>query len=131
MTILAVCLGLTRSEFTALKWSDFDWENAVLTIQRGIVYNHVGNPKTFARRKPVPLAKELVSAPEEWRGRTAYAAETDWVFASEYQKGESPVWPDSILAKIVQPAAKRAQIVKRVGWHAMRLSCTRPSVTTA
>jgi integrase len=24
MTILAVCLGLTRSEFTALKWSDFD-----------------------------------------------------------------------------------------------------------
>lgn len=30
MTVLAVCLGLTRSEFTALKWSDFDWKNAVL-----------------------------------------------------------------------------------------------------
>ena len=120
MTILAVCLGLTRSEFTALKWSDFDWENAVLTIQRGIVNNHVGNPKTFARRKPVPLAKEVVSALKEWRRKTAYAAESDWVFASEYQNGESPVWPDSILAKIVQPAAKRAQIVKRVGWHAMR-----------
>lgn len=120
MTILAVCLGLTRSEFTALKWSDFDWKNAVLKIQRGIVNNHVGKPKTTARRKPVPLAREVVTALEEWRGRTAYAAESDWLFASENKKGESPVWPDSILAKIVQPAAKRAEIVKQVGWHSMR-----------
>lgn len=67
--------------------------------------NHVGDPKTFARRKPVPLA-EVVTALEEWRRRTAYAAESNWVFASECKKGESPVWPDSILAKIVQPAAK-------------------------
>ena len=59
-----------------------------------IVNNHVGTPKTFARRNPVPLAKEVVTALEEWRGRTAYAAESNWVFASECMKGESPVWRD-------------------------------------
>jgi integrase len=87
---------------------------------RGIVDNHVGNPKTFARRKPVPLAKEVVVALGEWRGRTAYAAESNWLFAGERKDGESSVWPDSILAKIVQPAAKRAGIVKQIGWHSMR-----------
>jgi integrase len=92
----------------------------VLKIQRGIVNNHVGNPKTFAHRKPVPLAKEVVTALEKWRNRTAYAAESNWVFASECKDDKSPVWPDSILAKIVQPAAKRAGIVKQIGWHSMR-----------
>lgn len=55
MVILAVCLGLSISEFTGLKWGDFDWKNAVLTIQRGMVNNHVGKPKTLPRRKPVPF----------------------------------------------------------------------------
>lgn len=37
MVILAVCLGLTRSEFTGLKWADFDWTKQVLAIQRGVL----------------------------------------------------------------------------------------------
>lgn len=35
MAILAGCLGLARSEFIALKWGDFNWEAATLSIQRG------------------------------------------------------------------------------------------------
>jgi integrase len=120
MVTLAGCIGLSRSEFTGLKWGDFDWTDAVLTVQRGVVNNHVGKPKTLARRKPVPLAPELVTALEGWRGKTAYCADSDWVFASELKKGNEPVWPDSLLKKVVQPAAKRAGISKRVGWHSMR-----------
>jgi integrase len=120
MVMLAGCLGLTRSEFTALKWQDFDWKNATLSIQRGIVNNHVGNPKTRARRKPVPLAAELVAVLDAWRGKTAYRADSDWLFASEFKNGAEPVWPDSLLKRVVQPAAKRAGISKRVGWHSLR-----------
>ena len=45
--VLAGCLGLGRSEFAGLKWSDFNWHDATLTISRGIVNNHVaiGRPK--------------------------------------------------------------------------------------
>ena len=54
MVILAGCLGLARSEFSALKWGDINWDAATLGVQRGIVSCHVGKPKTLARRKPIP-----------------------------------------------------------------------------
>jgi integrase len=120
MVILAGCLGLSRSELTGLKWEDFNWTDAVLTVQRGVVNNHVGNTKTLARQKPVPLAPALVTALEYWRGRTAYCADSDWVFASELKSGSQPVWLDSLLKRVVQPAAKRAGISKQVGWHLLR-----------
>src|SRR5207244_197886 len=40
MVILAGCLGLSRSELTGLRWSDFDWDGQTLTISRGMVNNH-------------------------------------------------------------------------------------------
>jgi len=122
MVILAGCLGLGRSEFTGLKWSDFNWHDATLTISRGIVNNHVGNPKTQARRRPVPLALELIRVLQEWRGQTPYATDSDWVFASSYNGGRLPYWPDSVLKRIIQPAAKRAGLLKVVGWHTFRHS---------
>ena len=32
------------------------------------------------------------------------------------------MWLDSLLKRVVQPAAKRANISKRVGWHLLRHS---------
>ena len=122
MVILAGCLGLSRSELTGLRWSDFDWEGATLTIRRGMVNNHVGNPKTQARRKPVPLAPELIRILKEWRLLSPYASDSDWVFASSYNGGRVPYWPDSALKRIIQPAAKRAGLFKTVGWHTFRHS---------
>jgi len=122
MVILAGCLGLSRSELTGLRWSDFDWDGATLTISRGVVNNHVGNPKTQARRKPVPLAPELIRILQEWRRQTPYAADSDWVFASSYNGGALPYWPDSVLKRIIQPGAKRAGLFKAVGWHTFRHS---------
>ena len=67
MVILAGCLGLGRSEIVGLKWADIDWGEAVLSVQRGVVHCHVGNPKTLARRKPIPLAPELLTVLREHR----------------------------------------------------------------
>jgi integrase len=120
MVILAGCLGLTRSELTGLKWGDFDWADAVLTVQRGVVNNHVGNPKTLARRKPVPLAPELVTSLDSWRENTPYRGDSDWVFASEFKNGSEPIWLDSLLKRVIQPAARQAGITKRIGWHMLR-----------
>jgi integrase len=122
MVILAGCLGLSRSELTGLRWSDFNWHEATLRIERGIVNNHVGNTKTQARRKPVPLAPELIRILQEWRGQTPYSDNSDWVFASSYKSGVLPYWPDSVLKRIIQPAAKRAGLLKVVGWHTFRHS---------
>ncbi|HEY1801051.1 MAG TPA: site-specific integrase [Terriglobales bacterium] len=122
MVTLSGCLGLTRSEITGLKWADFDWNAHTLTVQRGMVNCHVGNPKTQARRKPIPLAPDLVTVLQEWRSQTAFPADSDWLFASPAKDGATPYWPDSVLSKIIQPAAKRAQLTKHVGWHTFRHS---------
>jgi integrase len=122
MVVMAVCLGLSRSELTGLQWSDFDWEGATLTIRRGMVNNHVENPKTQARRKPVPLAPELIRILKEWRLLTPYPSDSDWVFASSYSGGRFPYWPDSALRRVIQPATKRAGVHKSVVWHTFRHS---------
>jgi len=122
MVILAGCLGLARSEFVGLKWADINWDEAVLSVQRGVVHCHVGNPKTSARRKPIPLAPELLTVLREQRERVAYPADSDWVFASPYKRGAEPYWPDSALQDFVKPAVTRAGITKRVGWHTFRHS---------
>jgi len=58
----------------------------------------------------------------DWRGRTAYNQPSDWVFASLEMRGTQPYWPDSAIRKIVRPAAERAGIKKRIGWHTFRHS---------
>ena len=120
MVILAGCLGLARSEFAALKWGDINWNAGSLSIRRGIVACHVGKPKTLARRKPIPLALDLLTVLRERREQTAYPADSDWLFASPYKNGAVPYWPDSALADFVKPAAVRAEITKKVGWHTFR-----------
>ncbi len=105
MVILAGCLGLSRSELTGLQWSDFDWERATLTIRRGMVNNHVGNPKTLARRKPVPLAPELITILEECRRRLPTHLIRIGCSRLRTTAGGVPYWPDSALKRIIQPAA--------------------------
>jgi integrase len=52
--------------------------------------------------------------------QTAYADAEDWVFASEHVQGRMPPWPDTLLDRVLQPAAKRAKIAKWVGFHTFR-----------
>lgn len=44
----------------------------------------------------------------------------DLIFASMKKKGKQPYWPDTILTRCIRPAAIRAGITKRIGWHTFR-----------
>src|SRR4051812_9829059 len=46
MVLTAQCLGLRVSEVMALKWSDFDFVNLMLRVERGIVQGRVDEVKT-------------------------------------------------------------------------------------
>jgi integrase len=35
-------------------------------------------------------------------------------------KGTQPYWPENLMHRYVWPAAKRAKITKRIGWHTSR-----------
>ena len=44
----------------------------------------------------------------------------DWIFASPHTQGKYPYWPDALLQKIIRPAALRAGITIKIGWHTFR-----------
>jgi integrase len=118
MVLLDVTTGLRRSELFALKWNDIDFWNLTIDIKRSIFQGVIGHCKTEASRRPVPLSLEVAADLWLWKESTAYARPEDWVFTSARVKGKHPRRPDTVMAKIIRPAAVRAGIKKKsVGIH--------------
>jgi integrase len=120
MVLLDVTTGLRRSELFALKWSDVDFSNLRLDVLRSIYLQHVGDCKTEASRKPVPLDDRVAADLWLWKETSRYRQPDDWIFASPRSQGKHPFWPDALLQKIIRPAALRAGINRKIGWHTFR-----------
>ena len=120
MGVIAATTGLRISEVLGLKWQDVDFEHLSLSVTRSVVDDVIGKCKTETSRKPVPLDSLAAIFLKEWRLSSCYATPEDWVFASDRQQGAMPPWADTLLSRILKPAAKRAGITQRVGWHTFR-----------
>jgi integrase len=118
--LLAACTGLRVSELLALKWSDIDFGKVEIRPCRAIVDQVVGSLKTEASGKAVPMDTALAGALLDWRGRCPYNQDEDFLFGSPEMDGRQPYWPDSLLRKVIHPAAKRAGVSKHIGWHSFR-----------
>ena len=120
LVLLDACTGLRVGELLGLKWSDVDFENGQLHVTRSVVDQVVGDCKTEASQKPVPLDSFLAEELRMWRSGCAYNQDDDWVFASPLTKGRQPYWPENLMKRGIRPAAKRAEIVKHISWHTFR-----------
>jgi integrase len=120
LILLACVTGLRRGELFGLKWEDVDFNGAEIRVVRSVVDQVEGPPKTLASRRPIPMSSELSLSLEKWRKQTSYSSPGDWVFASPQALGNKPYWPDAVLKRHVLPAAERAGIKKRIGWHSFR-----------
>ena len=89
-------------------------------VIRSIVMQHVGDCKTEASRKPVPLDLRLSKVLWNWRLHSPYPTDEDWVFASPHCGGKLPYWPGSLYKAHLEPAAKEIGIVGHFGWHTFR-----------
>src|SRR5882724_10682419 len=91
-----------------------------LDVLRSIYMRHIGDCKTEASRKPVPLDDRVAADLWVWKETSRYRQLDDWIFASPRSQGKHPFWPDALLQKIIRPAALRAGINKKIGWHTFR-----------
>jgi len=103
-----------------LKWKDVDFLRGSILVTRSVVDQAVGNCKTEASRKPVVMGPYIAQALVTWRQESPYADPEDWVWASPHKKGMQPLWLSTIMRYYIQPAAKRAGITKKIGWHTFR-----------
>ena len=55
-----------------------------------------------------------------WRRICPFNQDADYVFGSLEKKGQQPYWPTAGMEDHIRPAAKRAGITKRIGWHTFR-----------
>ena len=86
------------------------------------ICDHIGDCKTEASRKPVPLDERVAADLWMWKETSRYRQPGDWIFASARHQGKYPFWPDAVLQKVIRPAALRAGINKKIGWHTFRHS---------
>jgi integrase len=119
---LAVTTGLRVSELLALRWSDCNFAAKEISLSRGIVRQRIGDMKTEASRKPIPMADGLADVLTAWRSVCPFNQDADYIFASLEMEGTQPYWPTSGMEKHIRPAAIRAGITKRIGWHTLRHS---------
>ena len=119
MVLIAASLGLRASEIMGLQWSDFDWGNRTVLIQRGVVNGRTGDTKTEASRKALPVDSSLAEALLELqRNQTPHARSDDWVFGNRFGRPRSQ---QDILRRYIKPAAVCAGLGK-IGWHTFRHS---------
>ncbi|MGA2376986.1 MAG: site-specific integrase [Candidatus Sulfotelmatobacter sp.] len=120
LVLLVAATGLRISEALALFWSDIDWNNSCIRVNRAYVYGKFGPPKSSASKKPVPLHPSLADSLQAWRKETPYQANDDLVFPSVRLKGRKPPRANMLVADHLQPAARKAGITGQVGFHTLR-----------
>jgi integrase len=120
MSLLCLCFGLRISECLALRWSDIDWRNGLLRVERGIVGQTVDDVKTDSSRKSLTIAAELLERLKVWKETTEFAAEGDWIFASPLKLGRLP-YSYTGFSRELDRAAEAAKL-GHISTHAFRHS---------
>lgn len=120
MIVCDALTGMRRSELMGLQWCDLDFFEMRINIVRSVVDQVIGNCKTEASRKPVVMDEHIAQVLKAWRQESVYTAPTDWVWASPQKKGRQPLWLATVMRYYIQPAARRAGITKKLGWHTFR-----------
>jgi len=109
-----------RERTLALRWEDVDFKALELRVTRSIWHQVIGECKTEASAKPVPLDEYMAEDLLRWRRSSPYPLMSDWVFASPHMRGVQPYWPDNLMKRYIRPTAQKAGIHKNIGWHTFR-----------
>ena len=118
LALVCVCFGLRISEALALKWGDVDWLGGRLTVERGIVRQHVDDVKTETSQRRMQIDGNVLEVLKRWSQTTQFSGAGDWIFASPTRLGRLP-WSYPMVLRLFGKAASDAGI-EHVSTHTMR-----------
>jgi len=68
--LTAAFTGLRASELRGLRWPDVDFEKKTISVaQRADAWGTIGDPKSKAGRRTIPMAPQVLNTLKEWRLR--------------------------------------------------------------
>jgi integrase len=120
VVLLDASTGLRRGEVFELRWCDVDFEAGVANVTRSIYRNVVGDTKTIASRKPVPLHPLVLDELQKWRAESLYRADSDYILASVQMNGAQPLQPDTLFKRHIRTELEKMGVNKRITWHSFR-----------
>jgi integrase len=126
LVVVLAATALRASEVLGLRWNDLNFETGTIRIERGFVDGKLGDPKSRASRGTIQMHPALAEVFTDWRKQTTYAADGDFVFASDRKKGKQPRLASMIVEDHIRPAAEklglRPEGCQRFGLHNLRHS---------
>ncbi len=123
MWMVAMALGIRRSEVSGLQWGDIEHGGTVLHIKRRVLGRTVEKTKTPKSKARNPLCQPLYERLMAWRGAATYNKDTDWIWASPYKAYEWPYDLGSMWTETIKPAMTAAGLYQKgMGWHTLRHS---------
>jgi integrase len=115
MALMCICFGLRISECLALKWSDVDWLNGKVRVERGIVRQRVDDTKTIYSRRQMSIDAEMLEVLKRWKQATQFSSPENWIFASPAKLGRQPWSFDQVLRSFVKAGATAG--IGKLGTH--------------
>jgi integrase len=106
IALVCMCFGLRISEALALRWSDVDWLNGKLHVQRGIVHQVVDDVKTPESNRAMHIDAVMLDELKNWKQLTQFSGPVDWIFASPVQIGRLPISYAGVWSALKKAAVK-------------------------
>ncbi len=120
MALVCICFGLRISECLALRWSDVDWLNGKLRVERGIVRQRVDDTKTIYSKRQMSIDGEMLDTLKHWKQATQFSTNQDWMFASPAKLGRQPWSFDTVWRSFLKAGMNAG--IGAVTTHTMRHS---------
>jgi integrase len=114
--LTAAMTGLRQGELLGLRWRDVDFDARRLRVVSPFVRGEFGDPKSEGSGRSVPLAARVIEALGGVREASAYAHDSDLVFA--HPESGHPLDRSKLVRRFKQ-ATERAE-VRRITFHELR-----------
>ncbi len=113
--MLAIMSGARQGELFGLKWTDIDWFNSQIHIQRTFNNNAWYKPKSKTSKRKIDIGPAMIAELKKWN-RICPKNDLDLVFPNEAGK---PLDHAHVVTRHFWPALKKANL-QRIRFHDLR-----------